>query len=801
MKKFLILTSEPNNQNNFRKFLSHYTDLGIDVVVLSEDESFSNEGSITINNTLSLFNYIDKFNYTNIIFVDKDIFFDKVVFNQIQKNSINYEIIKWDDKYFFDVNSKKINYYQEPSLKKRKNNRERIKYSIYTISTNIIKKNKNINWINYFNEIYKYFWLKPISCENHKIKNKTLLNDGGKIIHEISDENTKESIKIVYTKNNDYYLGVGITTKNRSHILEKTLSNIKHHTTHEKLKIVLVDDNSNEYHKIKNFELCKKYNIDYYFNNKNLGIAKSKNRCIEYIDDTDFLFLYDDDCYPVKDYWWEPFITAYQEYGNEHFSLSFDKNKDGRPNGNNIINEINNKKNDISLESFSNPCGILLFLTKNVLEKIGGFDNRYDLYGKEHVGYSLRCYNMGLTKSKFLSVKNTLKYFYSYDYENQLSSVLSYNEKEKSRKKNNIIFNDEKVSYNYKLFKKSNVVTVFINDETNILEFVKNNKISIGFDTLLIILHNNLNLNFIKKNTTSKIKFFKTNSVDSISPHETFFNENNFYIKTHTIIEQQKKVEVDEYKIFNNTKNKIDVVMATILTDVEDLQRKIRWENNNFNIISDWYFSMKHHNVNAVIFHNTFSKDITEKYTTEKIKFIRVDYSGELNPNVYRYFFYKDFLKENKYFIKNVFLTDINDVIMLNNPFKSNFFKSYNNFLFSGDEEITYSGSKWIKLHNTHLRQNIDNFIEYEKNNYEKKLLNCGIIGGNVKNIINLVDKICNIHETVTITNKTKYTCDMGVYNYVMRQNFNEKVKHGIPINTKFKYYEKKTEQIWFKHK
>jgi hypothetical protein len=596
----------------------------------------------------------------------------------------------------------------------------------------------------------------------------------------ISDRfiNEQEFSKLLNTKTSIYRIGIGITTHNRSHIISKTISNIVTNTSCGGIKYILVDDNSDNNHRSENEKIAKKYNISYHYNKENLGIAKSKNKCLEYIDDCDYIFLFDDDCYPIRDNWWDKFIEASEETNCEHFSLTFDHTSSGRPNGNKLLGKIN--KNKFIIEEYSNPCGILLFMTKNCIEKIGGFDSNYGLYGKEHVGYSMRCHNLGLTIGNFLSVSNTLEYFYSYDYESKIPSALPWDVKQESRAINEIVFIDEKQSYDYKPYKKMDVCITYIDSEIDIVNI--NN-----FDSseINIIIHHNLSPEYVRINTNEKIKFYKVNTLDKNKAYTEFVEKNKIYL--------------NRFRLFDdNIKN--NIILSTIITGVDDLQRNIKWEDDNFDYIKDWYYSIIKNNLNAVVFHNTFSDETIKKYSNKNVSFIYVNYDGYLNPNVYRYFLYKKYIENNLDKINNVVITDITDVVIIKNPFDSEFFKSNTGHIFCGDEETTLN-SDWMRKHNEHLRNNIPGFNEYEKQNANKKLLNCGIIGGSVFIIKELLDRICEVHEKVTITNKTNYTCDMGVFNYIIRTKYNELVLHGTPINTKFKYFEVNNNSCWFRHK
>ncbi len=241
-------------------------------------------------------------------------------------------------------------------------------------------------------------------------------------------------------------------------------------------------------------------------------------------------------------------------------------------------------------------------------------------------------------------------------------------------------------------------------------------------------------------------------------------------------------------------------IFASLLTGVYDVNRNELLNKNDFGMINKWYDSIIKLQVKAIVFHNTFSKNIVEKYTNEYVRFIEVQYDKKLNPNIYRYFIYQDYINQYYTKISNLFVTDISDVEVINNPFESHLYHEKSDFLFCGDEPGILD-NLWMRNHCTHLRTSIPEFNIYESLNQQETLLNCGVIGANITIMKSLLDKIVAIHDAVSLTNKTDYTLDMGVFNFVARTNFANKIIHGEPVNTVFKKYESKRTDCWFRHK
>jgi len=243
-----------------------------------------------------------------------------------------------------------------------------------------------------------------------------------------------------------------------------------------------------------------------------------------------------------------------------------------------------------------------------------------------------------------------------------------------------------------------------------------------------------------------------------------------------------------------------NLICATLLTGVYDVNRNELLAHDDFGRIKDWYDSVQKLGLRAVIFHNTFSKKTVETYQNEQISFVAVPHDKRFNANVFRYLVYQDFAKTYSGKIANLFVTDIADVVVVQNPFEQPFFMENPNALFCGDEPTTLN-NEWMQNHSTHLRNKIPDFADYEHQNQHKTLLNCGIIGGNIHIMSHLLDTLAHIHRTYTIHNQTAYTLDMGAFNFVARTQFGQNLRHGAPINTQFKHYESKRLDCWFRHK
>lgn len=240
--------------------------------------------------------------------------------------------------------------------------------------------------------------------------------------------------------------------------------------------------------------------------------------------------------------------------------------------------------------------------------------------------------------------------------------------------------------------------------------------------------------------------------------------------------------------------------MACHITGVYDVNRSNTLPGDDYSLISDWAESIAALQLQGVLFHNNFTEATCAAHQNQHVTFVSVDYDVRFNPNVYRYFVYRDFLRAHADQLESLFVTDVSDVVALQNPFIQPLFRANPNSLFCGDEP-TRLANEWMQAHATHLRHRIADYANYEEEFAQSTLLNCGIIGGNIAVMTPFLEKLCLIHQQYNSDNKTAYTGDMGAFNYLARTQFNEQLRHGSPVNTVFKAYQRDRADCWFRHK
>ena len=203
-------------------------------------------------------------------------------------------------------------------------------------------------------------------------------------------------------------IGIGITTYKRDDLLKVCLDKISEHTKSEYTLYVAKDSDEDR-----------------------RGIALRKNECLFHLQDCDYIFLFDDDCYPIKDGWETFFIEASKHTNYHHFNYLTSKNH---------LEKNYYFHGDWTIQSYHKCGGVFLFLTKEVLKKVGGLFDEYDMYGFEHLGYTLRIMMSGLIPEMYLCPSGADEYLFAHDYENEnFASTLCQEVKEKMNEKNKFV--------------------------------------------------------------------------------------------------------------------------------------------------------------------------------------------------------------------------------------------------------------------------------------------------------------------------------------------------------------------------
>jgi len=212
-------------------------------------------------------------------------------------------------------------------------------------------------------------------------------------------------------------IGVAITSYNRTELLEETYAKWKALMPKGSVLIVVKDV---------------------------FGIANAKNLCLKLLEDegvTDF-FLSDDDCWPISQDWWAPYV-----FSNEpHLMYQFKIPSRGP-------SDMKESYRDDKIVSYSHTRGAMLYVKKVVLQTVGGMDRAYGQAYYEHTDWTNRIHNAGLTSHRAMDVPGSDQLFYCLDQDGGVTSSIPDKVKLSSRSGNFARYQKSKTSKQFKEYR------------------------------------------------------------------------------------------------------------------------------------------------------------------------------------------------------------------------------------------------------------------------------------------------------------------------------------------------------------
>lgn len=221
---------------------------------------------------------------------------------------------------------------------------------------------------------------------------------------------------------------IAISTRNRKHEFRKCYREWLRFLP-EGAEIVVVDDASTERYALTN----------YYFKER-VGIPAVKNKCLEICMDkqADHIFLVDDDVFAINENWYKPYINS--PYG--HLSFTFTNAYQNMP-----AKNPGHEKDFHIWNYLSNGC--VMYVTPEVVNKVGGFRTEYGLGTYDHIDYSNRVYASGLIPHPFIDVIGSSELFYSLDAHNETTRSFTEQERAKLIQRNYAIFASKRFDTNF----------------------------------------------------------------------------------------------------------------------------------------------------------------------------------------------------------------------------------------------------------------------------------------------------------------------------------------------------------------
>ncbi|SUX60574.1 mycofactocin system glycosyltransferase [Citrobacter amalonaticus] len=242
-------------------------------------------------------------------------------------------------------------------------------------------------------------------------------------------------------------IGIAITTHNRPDVLKRAIEQHMKHLQSNAF-VVVVDDGSNP-------PAIAPDNIKLIRHEISLGIVASKNASLEVLIDAgcEYLFLWDDDAWPIADNWHLPYI----ESPEPHLAYQFLDLAGPRK-----INDMTVLYRDDKHVAYTGQRGVMLYYHRSAIEKVGGFDPVYGRGMYEHPDLALRIYNAGLSTWAFADVVGSEKLIHSMDEYEEGNRSIPRPDREALVKRNVTIYNERRDSgyAGYAPYRKQNNVVI-----------------------------------------------------------------------------------------------------------------------------------------------------------------------------------------------------------------------------------------------------------------------------------------------------------------------------------------------------
>lgn len=147
-------------------------------------------------------------------------------------------------------------------------------------------------------------------------------------------------------------IGIGIPVYNDSTLINYLLDSIDIYTDRRLFKIAVLDDGSSENNQKSVKKICENHNVDFICHDKNLGVPKSFNDLVKYLD-TDYIILSNNDIIVYKN-WFES-IKFFLENNHNIGTVSLPMIISQREDMHNIIESLKINPNKRPIEVLE-PC-------------------------------------------------------------------------------------------------------------------------------------------------------------------------------------------------------------------------------------------------------------------------------------------------------------------------------------------------------------------------------------------------------------------------------------------------------------
>ena len=248
--------------------------------------------------------------------------------------------------------------------------------------------------------------------KKNKINRKQIVGKKSKIPSSILYNQACQENRWIVSNN----VGIGILSFNRLASLQRLISSIRSHTDLSKTVVFVSDESTNP--EVSKW-LADQKDIVTLSNQDRLGIAGNSNRLLRCLSRFKYKILLNDDVEIVKEGWENFYTKAHLSTGYHHFCYHQEgvygaKKNDG----------LVKKVGQFQVKTISSrPHGAVMFLTQQLFDQVGYFDERFGLYGIEHVDWSTRAIQTKLVPSGYHDIVGSEHYFKIHSEKTSLENI------------------------------------------------------------------------------------------------------------------------------------------------------------------------------------------------------------------------------------------------------------------------------------------------------------------------------------------------------------------------------------------
>lgn len=240
----------------------------------------------------------------------------------------------------------------------------------------------------------------------------------------------------------------------------------------------------------------------------------------------------------------------------------------------------------------------------------------------------------------------------------------------------------------------------------------------------------------------------------------------------------------------------LNQIFTTYFFNQVDPLRKVHAPNDDITYIRPWYFSMVRLGLYGVVFHDGLSDEFVERHQTDRIRFEFVPpetFSRSLND--YRFYIWRDYLLAHPE-IRNVFMTDGNDLSVAQNPFR----QLRVNRVYVGSEWMDMRENKWMQRRFYLLNQGQHDFQLKLSRWRSNPVYSAGILGGSYQICLEFLNEMIEKFEFLD-PEQQAVNLNMAVFNHTVYERFRRRVATGEPVHSLYKRYQDDRQDVWFIHK